>query len=288
MQRTLVYGSLEVCGDSFEFFSSVLGNDQYFPSGASPTFENRLFAQYHANYPAKYKDALIQSLVNGTCKARVIFVTVAFGVGIDCKDVKQVVHVGVPCTMEDFFQELGRAGRDGTNATSVCYYNSHDISKARKALSPIMREYVTTMSCRREVILRHFQSVPLPRSLSHSCCDNCRSSCSCDDCEQDRIIASIPNVSGIESQTPVEPCPKLPFEGQLRDDLLKLRISLAPTVTSLGISLTTGFSLSLVDDTIKKFHQMNSVIDVENELPLFNSNHAVCIWEVICGYKNKL
>lgn len=291
MPRTLIYGNLEACGDGFDYFGSVLGSEQYSPPGAPAMFENRLFAQYHANYPSKYKDALVQNLINGTCKARIIFVTVAFGVGIDCQDVQHIVHIGIPCTIEDFFQEIGRAGRDGSNSTSVCYYNSHDISRARKALDPVMRTYITTTSCRREVILHHFQSVPLPQPISHMCCDNCNTTCMCHECEQDRVVAAVSDVTIAEppsaSPNPVEPS-QVPFEKQLKDDLLNLRMSLAPTTTSLGISLTTGFSLSLVDDVIEKFHCLNSVVDVRNELPIFNVNHASYIWEVICKYKDKI
>ncbi|KXJ10530.1 hypothetical protein AC249_AIPGENE18745 [Exaiptasia diaphana] len=103
----------------------------------------------------------------------------------------------------------------------------------------------------------------------------------------DQLIASLPDVSAIQSPNPVEPVHKLPFEGQLREELLELRMSLAPSVTSLGISLTTGFSLSLVDETVKKFDQLNSAVDIENELPIFNHHHAALIWEVIQKYKNK-
>ena len=168
MTRTIVYGSLDVCGECYCYCESEMGPEPYHPSDAPHTFSNRLFAQYHANYPSKYKDALVQSLVNGTCMARVIFVTVAFGVGIDCRDVHRVIHIGVPCTMEDFFQEIGRAGRDGSQSHSICYYNSYDISGARRDLTPIMQEYVTTTTCRRVIILKHFQAVPLqPSSHVH-------------------------------------------------------------------------------------------------------------------------
>lgn len=102
MPRTIVYGSLAACGECFSFFHSFLGEEQYFPLGTAPIFDNRLFAQYHAQYVTKYKDALVNSLVTGTSKARVIFVTVAFGVGIDCRDVQRVIHIGVPTTMEEF------------------------------------------------------------------------------------------------------------------------------------------------------------------------------------------
>ena len=90
------------------FFQSFLGEEQYFPLGTAPIFDNRLFAEYHAQCITKYEDALVNSLVTGTSKAGVIFVTVAFGVGIDCRYVQRVIHIGVPTTMEEFFQEAGR------------------------------------------------------------------------------------------------------------------------------------------------------------------------------------
>jgi len=179
MPRTIVYGSLDVCGDCFHFFENVLAKDQYYPKDSAPTFDNRLFAQYHAQYPTKYKDSLVHGLVKGTSKARVIFVTVAFGVGVDCRDVEQVFHIGVPYNMEEFFQEIGRGGRDGSKAKSVLYYNGYDISKARRELSPIMREYATTTICRREIILQNFQA-RIPSYWKnwnlHECCDNCAKS----------------------------------------------------------------------------------------------------------------
>ena len=54
-----------------------------------------------------------------------LFVTVAFGVGIDVPTVERVIHIGVPYTMEEFFQETGRAGRNGSQAISTVYFNSY-------------------------------------------------------------------------------------------------------------------------------------------------------------------
>ena len=45
-----------------------------------------------------------------------------------------MIHIGIPYTMEDFFQETGRAGRNGNSSMSVLYYNSYDISKGKKTL----------------------------------------------------------------------------------------------------------------------------------------------------------
>ena len=107
-----------------------------------------------------------------TSVARVLFVTVAFGVGIDVPKVEKVIHIGIPYTVEDFFQETGRAGRNGNSAMSVLYYNSYDISKGKKALQPDMWKYATTQSCWREVIVCHFGASQPVLTCGRSCCDN--------------------------------------------------------------------------------------------------------------------
>jgi hypothetical protein len=68
----------------------MLGKKQYFPLGAPPKSENRLFRQYHAEYPQHEKERLINGLINNMCKARVLFVTVAFGIGVDLPSIRQV------------------------------------------------------------------------------------------------------------------------------------------------------------------------------------------------------
>lgn len=91
-----------------------------------------MFSQFHAQYPLKEKERIVDALSLGTFKLRIIFVTVAFGVGIYFKNIGQIIHIGVPCSMEDYFQEAGRAGRDGLSSSAHIFYNSYDISKAKK------------------------------------------------------------------------------------------------------------------------------------------------------------
>ena len=67
----------------------------------------------HAQYPLQEKERIIDGLTLGKSKLRIVFPTVAFGVGLDLKDIRQITHIGLPCTMEEYFQEAGRAGRDG-------------------------------------------------------------------------------------------------------------------------------------------------------------------------------
>jgi len=112
MQLTIFYGNLEDCADSFLHFSSELGDNQYEPPDAPNVAKNRLFTQYHAQYPRHEQERIMEELVNGKCKHRVFFDTIAFGIGIDCPNIRRVIHLGVPYTMEEYYQEAGRAGRD--------------------------------------------------------------------------------------------------------------------------------------------------------------------------------
>ena len=57
--------------------------------------------------------------------------TVTFGIGVDVPNIRRVIHVGVPKTMEECFQETGRAGRDGKEVIATLFYNSRGIGKER-------------------------------------------------------------------------------------------------------------------------------------------------------------
>ena len=132
MPLTLIYGNLETIAECFVFFSNSMDKDQYYPSTALALAKNRLFSQYHARYPEHERNRIVEELVKRTCIHRVLFVTIAFGLDIDCHNIRRVIHIGVPFTMEDYCQEVGRAGRDALPARADIFYNSYDISKSRK------------------------------------------------------------------------------------------------------------------------------------------------------------
>ncbi|XP_068716964.1 ATP-dependent DNA helicase RecQ-like [Montipora capricornis] len=141
MPLTIFYGNLEDCADSFMYFCCELGDKQYEPLDSPQTSKNRLFTQYHAQYPKHDQERIMADLVNNKCKHRVFFVTIAFGIGIDCPNIRRVVHLGVPYTMEEYYQEAGRAGRDGLPSEAIVYYNCHDISKAKRGLQDTMIKF---------------------------------------------------------------------------------------------------------------------------------------------------
>jgi ATP-dependent DNA helicase RecQ len=114
----------------------------------------------------------------------VMVATVAFGMGIDKPDVRFVAHAGLPKSIEGYYQETGRAGRDGDDAVALLLWGADDFARARMRISEVeehrqpserarldaLANLVETPTCRRAVLLRHFGEQP-PEKCGN--CDNC-------------------------------------------------------------------------------------------------------------------
>ncbi|MGV3770933.1 MAG: RecQ family ATP-dependent DNA helicase [Sphingobium phenoxybenzoativorans] len=114
----------------------------------------------------------------------IMVATVAFGMGIDKPDVRFVAHAGLPKSIEGYYQESARAGRDGAPAEAFLFWGADDFARARQrmfeveaARQPGERARITALgalvetgTCRRAILLRHFGESPPPNCGN---CDNC-------------------------------------------------------------------------------------------------------------------
>ena len=283
MPLTIFYGDLETCAESFLHFSSELGNMQYEPFDAEQVAKNRLFTQYHAQYPKHQQERIMDELVNNKCKHRVFFVTVAFGIGIDCPNIRRVVHLGVPYTMEEYFQEAGRAGRDGFPAEAIMYFNAYDTSKAKRGLQDTMIKFAKSTECKRDIILEYFgYDAPQRKDGGHNCCDHHRNICQCELCKD---VTKQKDVTACNVDSKLPSC-SIAISKQQRDlvrqKLLSHRALLGTSRSCVGsISLSTGFSLELVDMAVNNMEYLNSVDTILSSLPVFSEDNARVIFHTV-------
>jgi ATP-dependent DNA helicase RecQ len=139
---------------------------------------------YHAGLTKKDRLEVQEDFMNNQFKC--ITATIAFGMGINKPDIRTVIHYGCPQNIESYYQEIGRAGRDGKKSTCYVFYsikdfiiqnkfiemiNDEQYKNYRLGLLNIIKSYVSLSTCRRRYILEYFNEKCEISNCNN--CDNC-------------------------------------------------------------------------------------------------------------------
>ena len=181
MPRMIIYGrSYDVCADIYLFFRSQLGEQFTEPIDAPDVTGYRLVDMFTSVTDPMHKDHILRTFAKESC-LRIVIATITFGMGLDCPNVRQIVHVDLPDDIESYIQHTGRAGRDGQPSLAVLLRIK---GGGRRILDYNMKEYGQSESvCRRDALFANMDNYQhIDMGTACLCCDVCMRHCTCGLC----------------------------------------------------------------------------------------------------------
>ncbi len=285
--RTIIYcQTIKQCAMLYAIFRELLGKHIFVGNEEDP--RNVLVEMLHSCTPVANKENILQSFQLERGTIRVLIATIAFGMGVDCKGVHNIIHIGPPKNIEAYMQETGRAGRDGSPSMAYILYKGILLNHVDSDI----KLYVKSDTCRREALLNHFDSNSEKPVILHLCCDNCSKICQCgmDDCS---VYAKYPACrTELKPMNPVQVRQIVPDKKQqVEEELKKYRKSLiielkntssgGKVKTLTNVKFMLGFSdyqIGQVLDNLDKLLTMSSIIE---NVEIWDMRHARKIWSIV-------
>lgn len=284
-KRTVIYcQTIKQCAILFSTFNVELGNNIYLDCNKDP--RKRLCEMMHSSSPTSIKEHVLEQFSNCNGHLRVLIATIAYGMGVDCKNVTRVIHFGPSKSIESYMQESGRCGRNGEQSLALLLYNSITV----RATDADMKLYINTETCRRAQLLQHFQNANASTCEGHLCCDVCVKSCNCKTDESCDVELHLPvvelkeNTSGRVREVSDE------HKKQLKNKLqfiMKRLVMKAVTGDNNKVTVVScpntllEFGDLQVSQVLEHVHLLFEISDVMKYVDIWQKKHAHMVLEAV-------
>ena len=174
--KTIVFcRNYQHCSQFYLLLRKNLKEDFTEPPNSPDLHVFRLVDMYTRASLLEMNEKVMASFKTPGSKLRIVIATIAFAMGVDCPDIRQVLHYGPPSLVEEYVQETGRAGRDGLPSKAILIY---------KTVGKEMVDYgQNSYICRRKLLFQNFlcykEDIIEPKCI---CCDICKIKCECENC----------------------------------------------------------------------------------------------------------
>ena len=279
--RTIIFcRSHAQCTSLYAIFEEALGRSC------------KLFAMYHGSTDSDIQREVVEDFEQADGKIRILFATIAFGMGVNVQAVHSIIHVGTSLAIDDYMQESGRCGRDGAQSVAVILAFPGMYSGTRT--EDTMKEYVSnTQQCRRKLLLEAFSAVcpQIDAVDMHKCCDICAKLCEChaESCpisnkDEMDIVAHFKSLEGDAKHATLEREVTPDQRELLMASLLEYRLSLLDTTQVrylAGSDIASGVPLAFLDDIVRECHFVFTFEEFRKRYPFYDLEHASKIWDIL-------
>ena len=197
--KTLIFGqTISIVSDIYEYFRCSLGDQSFFNKDKTDP-KNRMISMYHGQISHNLQQFTLEYFKQHNTYLRILICTVAFGMGVEIPDIKQIIHWGRSKSILSFWQEIGRAGRNGDKCFTTWYPKS-TVGVDKDVFDKLKNDQSI---CIRHTVLSKFLLPGMDTSMLKSmekrlpcknkctqcicalciCCSHCKSTCGCNsDC----------------------------------------------------------------------------------------------------------
>jgi len=280
--RTIIYcQTILQCSTLYNFITQELGEHLYKDRIFNP--KRRIVEMMHSQTPNSVKDHILEQFSKTDGHLRVLIATIAYGMGVNCKGVRRVIHLGPSKTIEAYIQESGRCGRQGENSYAILLFTGALL----REIDDSMRDYIRSQGvCRRETLLKHFSgrgdSNYKPRG--HQCCDWCAENCKCqvDHCDMDLNLPTTESKEEIlQSRNVSEEQKKL-----LTRKLMRLHKEIVAEVSNISKHVTYPTTLMQfgdiqIEQVIQHCDKLFSTQDILHFVEIWHKKHAQMVLNLL-------